>query len=146
MHFHCTIYYLQFLKAFFSFTMLLFFAAVGGDDSCQARTIQSCLVPIAEEVKDPKSFCIRLFSAMILTRSQLDRLTSLPVQMNKDKTSQNCDILLEVHRNVSNNFMLFEPFCNVLQTMNYQSCYDLLKGLFLLLLFTWLLLLLLLLF
>ena len=60
----------------------------------------------------------------------MDKLTQLPLpQTEDDNFSKNCDILLQVHSNVSKNILLFDSFCKVLDNMNYQTCLYLLKGL-----------------
>ena len=109
-------------------------SSIGGQNSCEARAIQKQFEDIAKAIKDQiQTIHVKLFSGMVLTRDQVDRIKSFPIpQTEEDKNYLSCEIMFDVHSNISRNWRLFDPFCKVLKRISQsnQSVYANLLGMF----------------
>ena len=108
-------------------------SSIGGHNSCEARAIQKQFEDIAEVIKDQiQTIHVKLFSGMVLTRDQVDQIKSSIPQTEEDKTSLSCEIMFDIHSNISKNCRLFDPFCKVLKRISQsnKSVYANLRGMF----------------
>ena len=107
---------------------------LNSSQSYEALATQKCTKCIAEGVDSPDKFIMALFSKLLLTREEVKSLkTDLQSTSLKDKEKQdkNFQIMLEVHRKISEKSNLFFNLCGALEDIHCFRFKKLLYGTFL---------------
>ena len=87
--------------------------------SYEAIAAQKCTQRIAEGVDSPDKFLMALFSKLLLTREEVESLRiglqSAPLDDREERVKKNFDIMLKVHRKISEDSHLFFCLCDALE-------------------------------
>ena len=100
-------------------------------DRGEANTFRQSFGLISRTVKASFDFIAELYSSGFLSELQFEDYLKKFQRLRdegKEWTEQNCEILLEVTKVISKNPAMFDKFCTVLETLNYDVCSKKLRG------------------